>query len=71
MSTYSLYQVDAFTNRPLGGNPCAVVFDCADLNDSTMLAIAREMNLSETSFVWRMDDTCTALRMQCQGEREV
>src|SRR5688572_17972167 len=56
MSTYTLYQVDAFTTRPLGGNPCAVVFDCADLDDNTMLAIAREMNLSETSFAWRMDD---------------
>ncbi len=56
MSTYSLYQVDAFTTRPLSGNPCAVVFDCADLDDSVMLALAREMNLSETSFVWRMDD---------------
>jgi len=56
MTTYSLYQVDAFTTRPLGGNPCAVVFDCADLNEDTMQAIAREMNLSETSFVWRMDD---------------
>jgi trans-2,3-dihydro-3-hydroxyanthranilate isomerase len=56
MSTYSLYQVDAFTTKPLSGNPCAVVFDCADLDDSVMLALAREMNLSETSFVWRMDD---------------
>ena len=51
-----LYQVDAFTTRPLAGNPCAVVFDGADLDDGTMLAIAKEMNLSETSFVWRMDD---------------
>jgi trans-2,3-dihydro-3-hydroxyanthranilate isomerase len=56
MSTYSLYQVDAFTTRPLCGNPCAVVFDCADLSDDVMLAIAKEMNLSETSFVWRMED---------------
>jgi trans-2,3-dihydro-3-hydroxyanthranilate isomerase len=56
MPVYSLYQVDAFTTRPLEGNPCAVVFDCADLSDGMMLAIAREMNLSETSFVWRMDD---------------
>jgi trans-2,3-dihydro-3-hydroxyanthranilate isomerase len=56
MSTYSLYQVDAFTSRPLAGNPCAVVFDCADLNDNAMLAIAKEMNLSETSFVWRLGD---------------
>lgn len=56
MPTYSLYQVDAFTTQPLRGNPCAVVFDCADLNDDTMQAIAREMNLSETSFVWRLED---------------
>src|SRR5215211_1670461 len=56
MSAYTLYQVDAFTTRPLGGNPCAVVFDCAALDDNTILAIAKEMNLSETSFVWRMDD---------------
>jgi trans-2,3-dihydro-3-hydroxyanthranilate isomerase len=56
MTTYSLYQVDAFTTRPLGGNPCAVIFDCADFTDATMLAIAREMNLSETSFIWRMED---------------
>ena len=56
MPTYSLYQVDAFTTRPLGGNPCAIIFDCPDLDDATMLAIAKEMNLSETSFVWRMDD---------------
>jgi len=53
MPTYSLYQVDAFTTSPLGGNPCAVLFDCADLSDAVMLAIAKEMNLSETSFVWK------------------
>jgi trans-2,3-dihydro-3-hydroxyanthranilate isomerase len=56
MPTYPFMQVDAFTTRPLGGNPCAIVFDCADLPDATMQAIAKEMNLSETSFVWRMDD---------------
>jgi trans-2,3-dihydro-3-hydroxyanthranilate isomerase len=56
MPTYSLYQVDAFTTSPLGGNPCAVLFDCADLSDVTMLAIAKEMNLSETSFVWQKSD---------------
>ena len=56
MPTYPFMQVDAFTTRPLGGNPCALVFDCPDLPDTTLLAIAKEMNLSETSFVWRMDD---------------
>jgi trans-2,3-dihydro-3-hydroxyanthranilate isomerase len=49
-------QVDAFTTQPLGGNSCAIVFDCADIPDATMQAVAKEMNLSETSFVWRMED---------------
>jgi trans-2,3-dihydro-3-hydroxyanthranilate isomerase len=56
MPTFTLYQVDAFTTSPLGGNPCAILFDCADLSDATMLAIAKEMNLSETSFVWQKSD---------------
>ncbi len=51
MPTYPFLQVDAFTTQPFGGNPCAVFFECDDLSDETMLAIAREMNLSETSFV--------------------
>jgi trans-2,3-dihydro-3-hydroxyanthranilate isomerase len=48
-------QVDAFTDRPLGGNPCAVVLDADDLDEAAMLAIAREMNLSETAFVRRSE----------------
>jgi trans-2,3-dihydro-3-hydroxyanthranilate isomerase len=56
MPVFPFMQIDAFTDHPLGGNPCAVVFDCADLDDAAMLAVAREMNLSETAFVWRMDD---------------
>lgn len=53
MKTYPFLQVDAFTATPLGGNPCAIVFDADDLSPETMLAVAREMNLSETSFVLR------------------
>jgi trans-2,3-dihydro-3-hydroxyanthranilate isomerase len=51
MPELPLLQVDAFTDRPLGGNACAVVLDADGLDDDTMLAVAREMNLSETSFV--------------------
>jgi trans-2,3-dihydro-3-hydroxyanthranilate isomerase len=53
MPTFPFAQVDAFTTQPLGGNPCAIVFDADALDDATMLAIAREMNLSETAFVVR------------------
>ena len=55
MPSYPFMQVDAFTNQPLGGNPCAVIFDADDLASDTMQAIAREMNLSETAFVLRSD----------------
>jgi trans-2,3-dihydro-3-hydroxyanthranilate isomerase len=51
MTTYPFVQVDAFTETPLGGNPCAVLLDTENLNDEAMLAIAREMNLSETAFI--------------------
>ncbi|MDQ3854795.1 MAG: PhzF family phenazine biosynthesis protein [Chloroflexota bacterium] len=53
MGCHTLLQVDAFTDRPLEGNPCAVVFDADSLTDKTMLRVAREMNLSETAFVLR------------------
>lgn len=53
MSRYPFMQVDAFTDRALGGNPCAIILDADDLDDATRLAIARENNLSETAFVVR------------------
>lgn len=51
MPTYPFMQVDAFTSVPLQGNPCAVVFEADGLTEEQMLAVAREMNLSETAFV--------------------
>ncbi len=53
MPVYPFMQVDAFTNQPLDGNPCAILFDTDDMDETTMQAIAREMNLSETAFVRR------------------
>jgi len=43
--------LDVFSDRPLAGNPLAVVLDGGGLNDEQMQAIAREFNLSETVFV--------------------
>ena len=51
MPKYPFMQVDAFTSTPLGGNPCAIVFDADTLDRETMQAIAKENNLSETAFV--------------------
>lgn len=46
------YTVDAFTDTPFSGNPAAVCLEIDSLPDSAMASIAREMNLSETSFVY-------------------
>jgi trans-2,3-dihydro-3-hydroxyanthranilate isomerase len=45
--------VDVFTDEALKGNPLAVVMNTADLTTEQMQAIAREFNLSETTFVER------------------
>lgn len=48
-------QLDVFTSRPLEGNPLAVFPDGRGLSDEQMQALAREMNLSETTFVMPRD----------------
>lgn len=45
-----MFQVDAFTNKPFGGNPAAVVPLESWLADDVMQNIAAENNLSETAF---------------------
>ena len=47
------FVVDVFTDIPLKGNPLAVVMDTANLTTERMQSIAREFNLSETTFVQR------------------
>ncbi|SHJ78036.1 phenazine biosynthesis protein PhzF family [Nocardiopsis flavescens] len=47
--------VDVFAERPLTGNPLAVVPDADGLSDERMRAIAREFNQSETTFLVRPD----------------
>ena len=48
--TLMLWQVDAFSPRPFGGNPAAVVPLERWLPEATMQAIANENNLAETAF---------------------
>jgi len=48
-------QWDVFTSKPLEGNSLAVFFDARGLSDAEMQAIAREMNLSETTFILPRD----------------
>lgn len=51
MKKLSYRLVDVFTDQPFGGNPLAVVLDGRGLSTETMQAIAKEFNLSETTFV--------------------
>jgi trans-2,3-dihydro-3-hydroxyanthranilate isomerase len=44
-------QLDVFTDRAFGGNPLAVFPDAEGLSTQEMQRLAREMNLSETTFV--------------------
>jgi len=48
---FALAQWDVFSANPLEGNSLAVFFDGRGLSNAEMLAIAREMNLSETTFI--------------------
>lgn len=50
-----LYIVDAFTNKPFGGNPAAVCLLDAEITDYRLQEIAAEMNLSETAFLIKQE----------------
>ncbi|MDY0236018.1 MAG: PhzF family phenazine biosynthesis protein [Gudongella sp.] len=52
----NIFQVDAFSKVPFGGNPAGVVTNSKKLNDKQMQRIANEMNLSETAFINQMED---------------
>ena len=52
---YPFLQLDVFTTTPFAGNALAVFPDARGLNDAEMLSIAKEMNLSETTFVLPRD----------------
>ena len=53
--TYEFVQLDVFTQTPLAGNPLAIFPDARGLNNADMQALAREMNLSETTFILPRD----------------
>jgi len=58
--TYEFVQLDVFTQTPLTGNSLAIFTDARGLNDEEMQALAREMNLSETTFILPRDPTTEA-----------
>ena len=62
--TLKFYQADVFTDVPFGGNPVAVVPDAAGLSDQELQQIAREMNLSETVFVFPPSDPAASIKIR-------
>src|SRR5436190_3874618 len=57
---YEFVQLDVFTQTPLTGNALAIFTDAHGLDDGEMQAIAREMNLSETTFILPRDPAIEA-----------
>jgi len=53
--TLAMTQWDAFSSTPLEGNSLAVFSDARGLTDPEMQALAKEMNLSETTFIFPRD----------------
>lgn len=58
----NIFQVDAFTKDPFGGNPAGVITNSKGISDQQMQKIANEMNLSETAFVRQLDDCYFQIR---------
>src|SRR5881227_4314620 len=58
--SYQFVQLDVFTQTPLAGNPLAIFTDGRGLSDAEMQALAREMNLSETTFILPRDPATEA-----------
>ncbi|MEM6749697.1 MAG: PhzF family phenazine biosynthesis protein [Planctomycetota bacterium] len=60
--------VDAFVDGPFSGNPAAVcVCDMPPRDSAWMQAVAAEMNLSETAFVWPIEPSVFGLRWFTPG----
>jgi trans-2,3-dihydro-3-hydroxyanthranilate isomerase len=59
---FEMVQVDVFSSRPLEGNSLAVFPDGRGFSDEEMQAVAREMNLSETTFVLPRDPAVERLK---------
>jgi len=58
----SIYQVDAFAEKPFAGNPAGVCILERPADENWMQSVAMEMNLSETAFVVRREDADFDLR---------
>jgi PhzF family phenazine biosynthesis protein len=63
MRLYPFRLVNVFTDAFSGGNPLAVFPDGRGLSEPEMQALARQMNLSGTAFLWPASDADARLRV--------
>jgi trans-2,3-dihydro-3-hydroxyanthranilate isomerase len=68
VSDVDFLQIDVFADRPYTGNPLAVYPDAAELSAAQMQSIAREMNLSETTFVTEVASDSYTMRVFTPAE---
>jgi trans-2,3-dihydro-3-hydroxyanthranilate isomerase len=61
---YTIHVVDVFTERPLAGNQLAVVLNAEGIPADVMQRIAKEMNISETTFVLAPGDPRNVARVR-------
>lgn len=55
MRDFAVHWVDAFTDRPFGGNGCAVVHNAAHLDEDTCTSFVKETSLVECTFLGPSD----------------
>ena len=67
---HRFYTLDVFTTTRFQGNPLAVITDGDELSNDQMMAIAREMNLSETVFVQKPTDDRALARLRIFTTKE-
>ncbi|HEX3508872.1 MAG TPA: PhzF family phenazine biosynthesis protein [Candidatus Dormibacteraeota bacterium] len=61
---YTIHTVDVFTDTPLTGNQLAVVLDAEGIPGDVMQRIAKEMNISETTFVLKPESPGSVARVR-------
>ncbi|HKI98454.1 MAG TPA: PhzF family phenazine biosynthesis protein [bacterium] len=64
MARYPYHLVDVFTEQRFGGNPLAVFLDAERIPEALYQPIAKELNLSETTFVLPSADTANHFRVR-------
>jgi trans-2,3-dihydro-3-hydroxyanthranilate isomerase len=61
---HRIHTVDVFAEKSLAGNQLAVVLDAGDIEGDAMQRIAKEMNISETTFVMAPENSANAARVR-------